>query len=61
VKNKHKCGLFIATKDGLGARVELLSNNVIEGIQIGRNLSKNLKKGELKLKLFTTKNGTPNY
>jgi hypothetical protein len=33
---------------------------VIEGIQIGKNLSNYMKKGE-KLNLFTTKNGTPNY
>jgi hypothetical protein len=59
VRNKLKCGLFTATKDGLGARVELLSNNVIEGIQIGKNLSNYMKKGE-KLNLFTTKNGTSN-
>ncbi len=58
-EKQAQCGLFIATKDGLGARVELLSNNVIEGIQIGNNLSNYTKKGE-KLNLFTTKNGTSN-
>ena len=39
VKNKLKYGLFIATRDGLGERVELLKCNEIEGIQIGKNLS----------------------
>jgi len=33
---------------------------LIEGIQVGRNLSNYLKKGDKKPKLSTTKNGNPN-
>jgi hypothetical protein len=59
--NKPKTGQFIAMKDGLEEKVELLSNNVTEGIQIGRNLSKNTTKEDKELNLSTTKNGTSNY
>tara|TARA_B100001057_G_scaffold228295_1_gene228566 strand:- start:35 stop:184 length:150 start_codon:yes stop_codon:yes gene_type:complete len=47
-------------RDGLGEKVELLSNNVIEGIQVGRNLLKYLKKGDKKQNFITTKNGNSN-
>jgi len=47
-------------RDGLEEKVELLSNNVIEGIPNGRNLSNYLKKGDKKPKLFITKNGISN-
>tara|TARA_B100000131_G_C17773856_1_gene474452 strand:- start:423 stop:629 length:207 start_codon:yes stop_codon:yes gene_type:complete len=59
-KNKPKPGQFIAMRDGLEEKVEHLNNSVIEGILTGKKLSKNTK-GDQKLNLFTTKNGTPNY
>jgi hypothetical protein len=59
-KNKPKYGQFIVMRDGLEEKVELLSNNVIEGIPNGRNLSNYLKKGDKKPKLFITKNGISN-
>tara|TARA_B100000941_G_C28047639_1_gene322851 strand:- start:321 stop:530 length:210 start_codon:yes stop_codon:yes gene_type:complete len=60
-KNKPKTGLSIAMRDGLEVKLELLRCNEIEGIQVGKKLSKNTTKGDQELNLFTTKNGTPNY
>jgi len=42
-------------RDGLGARVELLNNKETGGILIGKKLSKDMKKGDKKQKLSTTK------
>ena len=61
MKDKPKYGQFIAMRDGLGERVELLKCKEIEGIQIGKKLSRNTTKGDQELNLSTTKNGTPNY
>ena len=55
MKSKQKCGLFIAMRDGLGARVEHLNNKETGGILIGKKLSKDGKKGDKKQKLSTTK------
>jgi hypothetical protein len=59
-KNKLSYGQFIAMRDGLEVKLELLRCNEIEGIQVGKKLSKNTTKGDQELNLFTTKNGISN-